>query len=64
MAAFRNRSSPWKPTGAFFTLAWERSEISVYFVPETQTLSEASFVPKETVRKKGGQRELEIIGWQ
>ena len=64
MAVFRNRSSPWKPTGAFFTLAWERSAISVYLVLEAQTLGEASFIPKEMVRKKGGQRELEIIGWQ
>ena len=63
LAAFRNRSSPWKPTGAFFTLAWGRSEISVYLVPEAQTLSEVSFVPKEMVRKKCGQRGLEIIGW-
>lgn len=47
--------------GAFFTLAWERSKISVYLFPEAQTLSEASFVPKKMVRKKGGQRELEII---
>ena len=64
MAVFRNRSSPWKLTGAFFTLAWERSVISVYLVLEAQTLGEASFIPKEMVRKKGGQRELEIIGWQ
>ena len=64
MAAFRNRSSPWEPTGAFFTLAWGRCEISVYLVPEAQTLSEASFVPKEMVRKKGGQRGLEITDWQ
>ena len=64
MAVFRNRSSPWKLTGAFFTLAWERSVISVYLVLEAQALGEASFIPKEMVRKKGGQRELEIIGWQ
>lgn len=24
MATFRNRSGPWQPEGAYFTLAWER----------------------------------------